>query len=117
MHQVRARTATDSADILIGRRNTEGGGRQDDVGHQSYRIVVGVRGELSDIWSYDAFLQTGETKRNETYFNDFSMRRTGNALNVAELADGSVFAPSTAMPIRRTMIRTAFHGISGKLAV
>jgi outer membrane receptor protein involved in Fe transport len=85
-------TANDSADILIGRRNTEGGGRQDDVGHQSYRIVVGIRGELSDIWSYDAFMQTGETKRNETYLNDFSVRRTGNALNVLNSPTGPVCA-------------------------
>jgi len=85
-------TANDSADLLVGRRNTEGGGRQDDVGHQSYRIVVGVRGELSDIWSYDAYLQTGETKRNETYLNDFSVRRTGLALNVLNTAAGPVCA-------------------------
>ncbi len=39
--------ATDSANVLVGRRNTEGGGRQDDVGHESYRIVAGVRGELN----------------------------------------------------------------------
>jgi iron complex outermembrane receptor protein len=83
---------TDSADILVGRRNTEGGGRQDDVGHQSYRIVIGVRGELSDIWSYDAYFQTGETKRNETYLNDFSVRRTGNALNVLNSPTGPVCA-------------------------
>jgi len=85
-------TANDSADILVGRRNTEGGGRQDDVAHQSYRLVLGVRGELSDIWSYDAFMQTGETKRNETYFNDFSVRRTGNALNVLNSPTGPVCA-------------------------
>jgi len=85
-------TATDSADLLVGRRNTEGGGRQDDVNHESYRLVVGIRGELSDIWSYDAFMQTGETKRNETYNNDFSVRRTGLALNVLNTANGPVCA-------------------------
>jgi len=62
------------------------------VGHQSYRIVVGVRGELSDIWSYDAYLQTGETKRNETYNNDFSVRRTGLALNVVNSPTGPICA-------------------------
>jgi iron complex outermembrane recepter protein len=85
-------TATDNADLLVGRRNTEGGGRQDDVNHESYRLVVGIRGELSDIWSYDAFMQTGETKRNETYNNDFSVRRTGLALNVLNTANGPVCA-------------------------
>jgi iron complex outermembrane recepter protein len=72
----------DFAQVLIGRRNTEGGGRQDDIGHQSYRIVTGVRGEINDILSYDGYLLHGETKRNSTYFNDFSSRRTALALNV-----------------------------------
>jgi iron complex outermembrane receptor protein len=75
--------STGSANVLVGRRNTEGGGRQDDVGHESYRIVAGVRGELSDIFSYDFYVQHGETKRNSTYLNDFSIRRTGLALNAA----------------------------------
>jgi len=78
-------TATDSADLLVGRRNAEGGGRQDDIGHQSYRFITGVRGELNDILSYDAYFQHGETKRNSTYLNDFSARRTGLALNVVNV--------------------------------
>ncbi|HEU4779419.1 MAG TPA: TonB-dependent receptor [Steroidobacteraceae bacterium] len=78
-------TAADSATLLIGRRNTEGGGRQDDIGHESYRIVAGVRGELNDMLSYDAYFQHGETKRNSTYLNDFSIRRTGLALNVVDI--------------------------------
>jgi outer membrane receptor protein involved in Fe transport len=75
--------ANDFGSLLIGRRNTEGGGRQDDVGHESYRIVTGVRGELNDILSYDGYLLHGETKRNSTYQNDFSSRRTALALNAA----------------------------------
>jgi iron complex outermembrane recepter protein len=68
--------------MLIGRRNVEGGGRQDDIGHTSYRIVTGLRGEINDMLSYDAYLLHGETKRNSTYQNDFSTRRTALALNV-----------------------------------
>ena len=75
-------TPADTAQMLIGRRNTEGGGRQDDIGHSSYRIVTGVRGELSDMLSYDGYILHGETKRNSTYQNDFSSRRTALALNV-----------------------------------
>ena len=62
--------------MLIGRRNTEGGGRQDDIGHESYRIVAGVRGDINDVLSYDAYYLNGEVKRNSTYLNDFSTRRT-----------------------------------------
>ena len=83
---------TDSADVLVARRNTEGGGRQDDIGHESYRAVAGVRGELSDILSYDFYFQHGETKRNSTYLNDFSIRRTGLALNAAPDGAGAACA-------------------------
>ena len=80
---------TDNATLLIGRRNTEGGGRQDDIGHESYRIVAGLRGELTDILSYDVYFQHGETKRNSTYLNDFSIRRTGLALNAVDDGTGT----------------------------
>ena len=73
---------------LVGRRNTEGGGRQDDIGHESYRIVAGVRGDINDVLSYDAYYLNGEVKRNSTYLNDFSTRRTALALNVGLDGDG-----------------------------
>jgi iron complex outermembrane receptor protein len=76
--------------LLIGRRNTEGGGRQDDIGHESYRIVAGVRGDINDVLSYDAYYLNGEVKRNSTYLNDFSTRRTALALNAAPDGAGGV---------------------------
>jgi iron complex outermembrane recepter protein len=80
----------DFAQALIGRRNVEGGGRQDDIGHESYRFVTGVRGELNDMLSYDAYFLHGETKRNSTYNNDFSSRRTALALNAGLDANNQV---------------------------
>jgi iron complex outermembrane recepter protein len=80
----------DFSQVLIGRRNVEGGGRQDDVNHESYRLVTGVRGELNDILSYDGYFLHGETKRNETYHNDFSSRRTALALNAGLDGAGQV---------------------------
>jgi len=81
----------DFALALVGRRNTEGGGRQDDIGHESYRIVAGVRGDLNDVLSYDAYYLNGEVKRNSTYLNDFSTRRTALAINAAvSPVDGSI---------------------------
>jgi len=76
-------TDSDFAQVIIGRRDVEGGPRRDDIGHSSYRIVMGVRGELNDMLSYDGYIMHGETKRNSTYFNDFSIRRTNLALNAA----------------------------------
>ncbi|HEY6126361.1 MAG TPA: TonB-dependent receptor [Steroidobacteraceae bacterium] len=82
--------AGDFAQVLIGRRNTEGGGRQDDIGHESFRTVVGLRGEINDWLSYDSYYMHGETKRNITYLNDFSTRRTALALNAADDGAGGV---------------------------
>lgn len=72
----------DSGLALIGRRNVEGGGRQDDIGHQAYRIIGGVRGSIGDLWNYDAYVQHGTTERSSTYLNDFSIARTIRALQV-----------------------------------
>lgn len=64
------------------RRNVEGGGRSDDLQHTNYRIVAGMRGDLSSAWSYDMYYQFGQTNFAETYSNDFSIRRLREALDV-----------------------------------
>ena len=42
------------SDVLIGRRNVEGGGRQDTFHNTGFRGVVGIRGAISENWDYDA---------------------------------------------------------------
>ena len=64
------------------RRNTEGGNRIADLTHTSYRGVIGTRGDLSKVWSYDAYFQYGKTDYAQVYRNEFSARRLTNALNV-----------------------------------
>jgi len=64
------------------RRNVEGGPRQDDLQHTSYRFVAGVKGDINPAFSYDAYYQYGRTNFAETYFNDFSVSRLTNALDV-----------------------------------
>lgn len=72
----------DMTTLLVGRRNVEGGGRQDDIEHSSFRVVAGFRGDLSENWSYDTYFQHGRTERDSTYLNDFSIVRLGRALQV-----------------------------------
>ena len=74
--------AGDTTNTFIGRRNVEGGGRQDDLRHSSYRTVLGMKGDLSSAWSYDASAQIGRVLYAETYRNDFSNIRIGRALDV-----------------------------------
>ena len=71
-----------SAQVLIGRRNIEGGGRDDDIRHTSYRGVLGAKGEFTKNWNYDAFIQTARVLYQERYLNDFSNVRLGRSLDV-----------------------------------
>jgi iron complex outermembrane receptor protein len=66
----------------VARRNTEGGGRQSDFRHSSYRYVVGMRGDLSDNWNYDAYLDYTSTQFNQGTLNYFQSERIAKALNV-----------------------------------
>jgi outer membrane receptor protein involved in Fe transport len=77
------------------RRNVEGGARQDDLQHTSYRAVLGVKGDLSPAWSYDAYYQYGRNNYNQTYLNDFSVSRLGRALDVVTGPDGTPVCRST----------------------
>jgi iron complex outermembrane receptor protein len=77
-----------TADALIFRRNVEGGGRQDDQRHTSYRGVVGVKGEIGN-WNYDVFAQMGKVLYSETYLNDFSISRSSRAIDVITDAQGN----------------------------
>jgi iron complex outermembrane recepter protein len=68
--------------VPIGRRNVEGGVRTDEFRHDSYRVVLGIKGEISAPWSYDVDFVYGRVNEHETPANDFSMTRLANALNV-----------------------------------
>jgi iron complex outermembrane receptor protein len=83
------------------RRNTEGGNRQADLTHTSYRGVLGTRGDLSSVFSYDAFYQYGRTEYQQVYRNEFSASRLRNALDVVNVdANGSTTdASGTLYPI------------------
>jgi len=61
-----------TAQVTIGRRNIEGGGRYTDFEHTNYRAVFGARGEIADAWSYDAYGQyfyTAFFDSNQKYLN------------------------------------------------
>ena len=68
--------------LEIGRRNIEGGNRQNDLRHTSYRMNIGARGDLGDGWTYDVYAQYGLTLLAEHFLNEFSKYRTQQALEV-----------------------------------
>lgn len=83
-------------ELLVGRRNVEGGGRQSDMEHTSFRAVMGSRGKINDAWSYDAYAQVGITQLSETYLNDLSITKLNRALDaVTVAADGTIVPVGT----------------------
>ncbi|WP_417320325.1 TonB-dependent receptor domain-containing protein [Emcibacter sp.] len=81
---------TDDLAIYVGKRNVEGGPRQDNLTHSSFRIVVGTEGEISDSWTYDASFTYGSTSSQSVYKNDFYAPNIANALDVDLDGDGNL---------------------------
>lgn len=71
--------------FYIGRRNVEGGGRQDSLNYESYRAVVGVRGLITEGWNYDLAAQFSRVRLSRTYLNDFSVTRLIRATDVVSV--------------------------------
>jgi outer membrane receptor protein involved in Fe transport len=91
--------AAESANLLIFRRNVEGGSRQDDLRHTGYRIVGGVRGDIGSSWSYDVYGQHSEVAFEEAFRNDFSLSRIALALDaVRDPATGEIVCRSALDP-------------------
>lgn len=80
--------------FYIGRRNIEGGPRQDDLRHTSMRAVLGVRGFINDDWSYDLFANHGTVAYVQTYRNELSSTNIARALDVRADEDGNAVCQS-----------------------
>jgi iron complex outermembrane receptor protein len=74
---------------LIGRRNVEGGPRQDNYTHTSYRGVFGARGEIVEDWTYDAYGLFSQTRSSDFHNNDTSSDRIQNSLLAIAGPDGT----------------------------
>jgi len=79
-----------STTMYIGRRNTEGGGRQQSFSNTSFRAIVGARGALSDNWDYDVSIQRSTVKANEQTLNYFVIDRVNKALDAVRLPNGTI---------------------------
>ena len=66
--------------LLLARRNIEGGPREDEYTHTTFRGVFGARGELTDAWAYDAYFTFGQTRSSDFHTNDVSSSRAQAAL-------------------------------------
>jgi outer membrane receptor protein involved in Fe transport len=78
--------------VYVGRRNVEGGGRQFTFANSSFRGIFGVKGPISNSWTYDAFAQYSRTSADSANLNEFVNERIGRAVDV-------VTSPATGQPV------------------
>jgi iron complex outermembrane receptor protein len=95
--------APGTTNLYIGKRNVEGGDRQDDLEHTDWRVVTGVKGKVVDGWTYDASFQTSIVNLSETYYNDVSRTKIQDALDVS-------INPKTGQPACNVTIAGASFG-------
>lgn len=74
----------DSTDIVLQRRNVEGGGRQSEFRNTSFRSVIGVKGDVGP-WSYDAYAIEGKVIYSQNEKNYFLSPRIDNAMDVTNV--------------------------------
>jgi iron complex outermembrane receptor protein len=82
--------------VTIGRRNVEGGGRDEVYNHEDYRIVGGMRGDVAKGLSYDVSYQYSTSNLDHAHYNDFSLQRLTKSLDVISVANGAIVPPGTA---------------------
>jgi iron complex outermembrane receptor protein len=80
---------------IVGRRlqSAEAGGRDSDLRHTDYRIVIGLKGDLGKNWNYDGYLQYGSVQLQTHQTGNFNTNRINQALNVVAGPNGPVCAP------------------------
>jgi len=87
--------AAGDTQLLMARRNVEGGPREDEYTHTTWRGVFGARGELVPDWNYDASFTFGKTRSTDFHNNDTSSARMQDALLVE-------LDPKTGQPVCRS---------------
>ena len=76
--------AGDTRDIVLQRRNVEGGGRQSEYRNTSFRNLLGVKGDVGP-WSYDAYLIEGRVIYSQNEKNYFLTPRIARAMDVVNV--------------------------------
>jgi outer membrane receptor protein involved in Fe transport len=74
-----------SVPMYIGRRNVEGGGRQQSFSNEGFRAVAGVRGAINEAWGYDVSAQYSQGGGNTATLNYYVTPRVARALDVHDV--------------------------------
>ena len=77
-----------SADVSIGRRNIEGGGRTSFYEHNNIRAVIGARGDVLDGWTYDLYGSYYYVTTFQSNLDYLDYSKINNALQVTTSTQG-----------------------------
>ena len=77
-------------DTIFGRRNVEGGPRQGDLRHTTYRGVFGLRGDINDTWRYDLSYQYSEVDMRNENGNYLDLNKANIALKAGLDEEGNI---------------------------
>lgn len=75
---------TDDLYIQYRRRTVELGARSEDYDSELFQVTLGLRGDITDNWSYDASFQYGESNRILTRAGYTNLTNVGNALQTLD---------------------------------
>ncbi len=81
----------DMANLVILKRNVEGGPRDSRLTHTDWRLVAGLKGEINKEWSYDVFGLQAVVRSPQEYANDLNINNIQDAL----IVDGDPADPTT----------------------
>jgi iron complex outermembrane recepter protein len=88
-------TKEDTQFAYVGRRNVEGGNRQDDLEYDSFRGVFGLRGDINDTWRYDGYFMYSQVDFADTFYNDLSTPNIARSLDaVVDPESGEIVCQS-----------------------
>jgi outer membrane receptor protein involved in Fe transport len=76
--------------LVIARRNVEGGPRQDQYTHTTWRGVFGMRGEINADWTYDTSLIYSVVRETDYHNNDTSSRLMQDAMLAVRNSAGQI---------------------------
>ncbi|WP_293977087.1 TonB-dependent receptor [Sphingomonas sp.] len=98
LRQIAARQGTaaqDTVSLSVARRVSEVGARSNHDDRNAYRVLGGVKGNLSDHWSYDAYYSYARTKNSQVQDGDVSKSAFAAALLSGSI---NIFGPNTITP-------------------
>ncbi len=90
-----AGSATSTADVVVQRRNVEGGGRRSEFRNTSFRTLFGVKGDVG-AFSYDAYAIEAKVVYSQSESNYFLDSRIEEALTVEPDGSGGTQCASAA---------------------